>query len=750
MRACAEILPAEQLWQAEGWLRETREALLLETQLATGLAFGGVRDIRGAVHRAKVGGLLEGEELLDIASTLAAARKMRRTLEEREAHEIPTLLESARLMRTCPELEQRINFCLDDTGVVTDRASPALAEARAQQKRLRDRVQRSLQNFLQKHPVYFQEQLITERGGRFVLLVKVNYKEHVPGIVHDASGSGQTLYIEPLSVVEDQNRLRQWQRTEAEEIERVLWELSGLVAGEFAALDPLIAILTLLDCATARARYSQWTGGVEPRFDPECIELRSLCHPLLVAQTQHDPSRTVVPIHLELTPPLRCVVITGPNTGGKTLTLKAVGLAVLMAKAGLFIPATKAVLPWCEQVLADIGDEQSLEQSLSTFSSHIRRIVGILQAVTPTDLVLLDEVGAGTDPQEGAALAAALLQYLAGVSRFTMATTHYGELKALKYSDPRFENASVEFDEVSLAPTYRLLWGIPGRSNALNIARRLGLQPSILEQAQTWLSPESQQVNTVIAELEAQRKRQDTAAQQAQDLSTQVEKLHRDLSAQKEALIRERLALQQQQQQQIQLALTEARAQVAQVIRQLQASPTAQQAQRATEALAGLQPNPQGPQREEDLRYHPKVGDRVEILALGQKGEILSVDDNDQAVVRCGILKLTAPADQLWPLGVQKPPKPAPAPLPKPAPKPAVRTTQNTIDIRGQRVADLDTLLGDRLGHYHGPVWIIHGNGTGRLRDGVHEYLKNYPHAQHFDLAEPSDGGTGATVVYLG
>ncbi|WP_287131057.1 endonuclease MutS2 [Candidatus Cyanaurora vandensis] len=746
-RNCLALQPASTEDAARYKLQQTREARLLETQLAQGLPLGGIRDIQAVVRHAQVGGLLEGMALLAIASTLAAARKVRRVIEDRE--DIPLLLDLVETLRTCPELEQRINFCLDDSGQVMDRASPALAEARSQQQRLREKVQKTLQSLLQRQANSLQEQLITERDGRFVVLVKVNAKDQVPGIVHDTSASGQTLFVEPLGVIEDQNRIRQWQRTEQQEVERVLWELSGLVAAEYPALSHLIDVLTTLDGATARARHSLWVGAVEPVFHPHLLELRSLSHPLLVAQSLRDPSRTVVPIHIFLEPPVRGVVITGPNTGGKTLTLKSVGIAVLMAKAGLFVVATSAVVPWCERVLADIGDEQSLEQNLSTFSSHVRRIVGILQEVGPRDLVLLDEVGAGTDPQEGSALAAALLQHLIQVSRFTLATTHYGALKALKYQDPRFENASVEFDEQSLAPTYRLLWGIPGRSNALNIARRLGLDSQILAEAQSWLSPQSLEANTVIAGLEAQRRQQEQSNQRTQQLNQDIEKVQRELVSQKEALLRERLQLQQQEQQQLQESIAGAKTQIARVIRQLQANPTAQQAQQATRTLTELEPKTTAHTPE---NYRPQMGDRVQVLSLGQTGEVLTVTSDGQAQVRCGVLKLLVPVDQLWPVGVKVPAQrlaPPPQPSKPPPPPPAVRTSQNTIDIRGQRVADLDLLLEDRLAAHHGAVWIIHGHGTGRLRTGVHEFLKSYSRTQSFAPAAENEGGSGATVVQL-
>lgn len=802
-------------------LSQTREAYELDSRLG-GLSFEGIQDIGDALERAERQGILSGDELLDIATTLAGARQLRRTIDHHPDLEVLNALVSD--LRTYPEIEQEIHRCIDDRGRVMDRANPKLEGIRLQIRQVRDRIYDQLQKLLQRHSNAVQESLITQRGERFVIPVKASHKDVIPGIVHDTSTSGVTLYVEPHAIVNSGNQLRQLLRQEQREEEEVRRQLTEQVAAVKPDLERLLAIATTLDLASARARYSFWLRANPPRFirfqpDPtdesaiaasEPIVLRQLRHPLLIWQQQHEQGSPVVPIDLVIQPRLRVVAITGPNTGGKTVTLKTLALAVLMAKVGLFVPAREPVeLPWFEQVLADIGDEQSLQQSLSTFSGHIRRISRILAAIEPplslspslppsspppllppeedtapppielhpadeaksngataahptalaNALILLDEVGAGTDPSEGSALAISLLQYLADHAALTIATTHFGELKALKYQDERFENASVEFDDVSLSPTYRLLWGIPGRSNALTIARRLGLQPDVVDRAQEQVgSSAAQEVNQVIAGLEAQRRQQEEKAQAAAQLVQQAERLHQEVSRKADLLKQRERELQQQQEQAIQQAIQQAKSEIAQVIRRLQQGPTAQAAQQATDAvnqIAGQRLPSKQPAKPKP-GFQPKVGDRVRIPRLGQTAEVLTQPDEDgELTVRFGLMKMTVSLVDVESLQGEKaelPPKPAPAPTPAPPPPtaPAVRTSRNTIDIRGSRVADAEVVLDRRIAAAEaGPIWIIHGHGTGKLRQGVQEFLKQHPQVDRFEAAEQADGGTGVTVAYI-
>ncbi|MEG3989665.1 endonuclease MutS2 [Microcoleus sp. S28C3] len=849
-------------------LAQTQETYQLESRAGGALSFEGIQDIGTSLQRAELQGLLSGEELLAIATTLAGARQLRRIIDSQA--DVPTLKELAAQLRTYPELEQEIHRCIDDRAQVADRATPKLAGIRVQMRQLRDRIYQILQGILQRQSNAVQEQLITQRSGRFVVPVKAPQKDAIPGIVHDSSASGATLYVEPHSTVNLNNQMRQLLRQEQAEEEAVRRALTEQVAAVKPDLDRLVVVVTTLDLAAAKARYSYWLQANPPKFielgEPELapknpetedeekedeensentqllirnlrsqITLRQLRHPLLVWQQQHEQGFPVVPVDLTIGPHIRVVAITGPNTGGKTVTLKTLGLAALMAKAGMFVAAREPVeLPWFDNILADIGDEQSLQQSLSTFSGHIRRISRILEVLhnksqaegeenlnlpitnsqqqdeevtdtqntvsalpilkpklqisqpqipitnsqlpIPKSLVLLDEVGAGTDPSEGSALAIALLQYLAQHSLLTVATTHFGELKALKYQDSRFENASVEFDDNSMQPTYRLLWGIPGRSNALTIAKRLGLLPKIVEEAQTYVGGASQDVNQVIAGLEAQRRKQETKAREATQLLHQTEKLHREVSQKAAALQERERELKIAQEVAVNEAIGSAKSEIAQIIRRLQSgNQTAQNAQQATDTLNQISekhlPSRQQPAKPKPS-FMPKAGDRIRIPSLGQTAEVLSGPDaNEELSVRFGIMKMTVKLGEIESLDGQKPEtkaqlakvaaqaqalatakaKQAASEPAKPNPEIAIRTANNTIDLRGARVSDAEIEIDRALSKAveYGVLWIIHGKGTGQLRRGVHEFLANHPQVSRFELASQKEGGAGVTIAYL-
>ncbi len=761
-------------------LEQTKEVYTLEQQLDSGWSFKGIEDIGEALERAKIGGILSAPELLDLATTLAGVRRLRRTIDAKAA-ELPTLTKLITDLRTYPEIEQEIHYCIDERGEVADRASPKLGEIRVQIKRLRDKIYQILQGILQRQGNAVQETVITQRGDRFVIPVKAPQKDAIPGIVHDTSSTGSTLYIEPNSIVGLGNQLRQAERQEKREEEAILKALTDKIAAVQEDLERLLAIATRLDLATAKARYSLWLEANPPRFVDvaagETIVLRQLRHPLLVWQQQHEEGQAVVPIDVQIQPQIRVVAITGPNTGGKTVTLKTLGLAALMAKAGLFVPAREPVeIPWFEQVLADIGDEQSLQQSLSTFSGHIRRISRIIDALEIKEnttanpqfnsqfLILLDEVGAGTDPAEGSALAIALLKYLAEHALLTVATTHYGELKALKYQDERFENASVEFNDATLQPTYRLLWGIPGRSNALTIAQRLGLKSEIIEDARNRVgATASEDINRVISALEAQRREQETKAKEASKLLEQTERFYTEVSAKASSLQERERELKLSQEKAIQQAIAQAKAEIAQVIRQLQQGPqTAQNAQKATETLDRIAERELSSQKPKAAKpgYKPQVGERVRIPSLGQTGEILSIDEEEgQLTVRFGLMKMTVSIGEIESLDGQKVEAPKPKSAPgtlsqasqKQKPPVAVRTSQNTIDLRGSRVTNAEVDLEKAIASAteSGILWIIHGKGTGRLREGVHEFLQRHPQVERFELAPQNEGGSGVTIAYL-
>ncbi|MGB3513448.1 MAG: endonuclease MutS2 [Microcoleaceae cyanobacterium] len=814
-------------------LAQTQEVYKLETRLPQGLSFDGIEDFGDALERAELGGIISGVELLAIATTLAGVRKLRRVIDNYESeYELSVLPELVAELRTYPELEQEIHRCIDDRGDVTNRASSKLAGIRDKMQHLRDRIDNILRGILQRKASAIQQPIITQRSDRFVIPVKAPQKDAIPGIVHDTSTTGSTLYIEPNGVVNLNNQMRQLLRQAQREEEAIRQALTEQVAEVKEDLEKLLAIATRIDLATARARYSLWLGANPPQFtdvdsDRSPMTLRQLRHPLLVWQQQHEQGIPVIPIDVKVKPEVRVVAITGPNTGGKTVTLKTVGLAALMAKVGLFIPANDPVeLPWFEQILADIGDEQSLEQSLSTFSGHIRRIIRILEAIDSqksevvgaltklceangysplqrseviavddsfedekdsevtgdensdnfnlsSTLVLLDEVGAGTDPAEGSALAISLLQYFADHALLTVATTHFGELKALKYEDERFENASVEFDSASLQPTYRLLWGIPGRSNAMTIAGRLGLKQEIIHRAQDYVGGNSEDVNQAIAGLEEERQNQETKAKETSELLKETESLHREVSQKAAALKERERDLKLAQEVAVQEKIAEAKAEIATVIRNLQQGPlTARNAQKATKAINEISekylPSRSTPPKKPG--FMPKQGDRIRIPKIGQSAEVLTApNENDELTVKFGIMKMTVNLTEIESLDGEKVEsfkknknlesqkskksenKPKETPPAIASSGLAVRTSQNSIDIRGSRVADaqidVDRALSKSI--EYGLLWIIHGKGTGKLRQGIHEFLQQHPLVERYELAARNEGGSGVTVAYL-
>jgi len=772
--ACLELALPACLAASRTLLAETTELLGLDGLLDGGLSFQGVADIAVLVTLCSKGGTAPGEELLALATTLAAARRLRRQIDDPQLRPVCTALVAE--LRTLPELEQRLHFCLEEGGRVADRASPPLEGLRRQLLGARSDRRDRLQELMRRCGAMLQDTVISERNGRPVLAVKAGAAAQLPGLVHDSSASGQTVFIEPQAVIALGNRIRDLEGRERELERAVLTALSAQVGEEAETLAALQQVLVRLDAGVARARYGQWLGAVRPELadDPSApFELRELRHPLLLWQQRRQGGHAVVPVSLLVAPELRVVAITGPNTGGKTVTLKSVGLAALMARAGLFLPCSGTPrLPWCSQVLADIGDEQSLQQNLSTFSGHIRRIARILEALPGSGaaggaaLVLLDEVGAGTDPLEGSALATALLKHLADRARLTIATTHFGELKALKYADPRFENASVAFDVDTLSPTYRLQWGIPGRSNALAIARRLGLGEPVLELAAAQLEPLGEgEVNQVIAGLENQRQRQQEAAEEAAALLARTELLHEELLLRWQQQTQQSAELQEQRRQQLELSIRQGQNEVKRIIRRLRqgrdgrdASSAAlgETARQAGQRLKSLeQQHRPTPERREHRGWMPAVGDRVRLLSLGKAAEVLSLaDDGRELTVRCGVMRLTLELAGIEGLHGEKP-SPPEVRVQVTGQRglgglgPDVRSERNTVDVRGLRVHEAEAQLEERLRAANGPVWVIHGIGTGKLKRGLRAWLATVPYVERVSDAEQGDGGAGCSVIYV-
>ncbi len=785
-RQCSALVPPLDFGESQRRLAETTELLGIDGLTEGGLSFSGAADIGATVSLCAKGGVAPGEDLLAVATTLAAARRLRRQIDAPEVRPVCSALVAE--LRTLPELEQRLHFCLEEGGRVADRASEALQAVRRQLQSGRAERRERLQEMVRRLGGLLQDTVISERQGRPVLAVKAGVAGQVAGIVHDSSASGLTVFIEPQAVVAAGNRLRELEAQEREQEQRVLVELAALVAEQADSLHHLEGVLTRLDAGLARARYGLWLGAVRPEINPDpCspFELRDLRHPLLLWQERQQGGHSVVPVTLAVGSPLRVVAITGPNTGGKTVTLKSLGLAALMARCGLFLPCSGTPrLPWCGQVLADIGDEQSLQQNLSTFSGHIRRIARILDALPSevraspqgADLVLLDEVGAGTDPQEGSALAAALLRHLADRARLTVATTHFGELKALKYADDRFENASVAFDVDSLSPTYHLQWGIPGRSNALAIATRLGLEPQVVAAAARQMEPGgASDVNQVIEGLEQQRRQQQEAAEAAAALLARTELLHEELLQRWSEQRHQSAALQEQRRQALETSIRQGQGEVRGLIRRLrqvgqsvekaagvsqgqgQGRLAGETARQAGQRLRQLEAEHRPPiEKRQHGGWRPQLGERVRLLALGKAAEVLALSDNGQELtVRCGVLRSTVPLEAIEGLNGEKPAPPEPPQVrvrggtALAGQGAQVRTARNTVDVRGLRVHEAEAAVEEILRAASGPVWVIHGHGTGKLKRGLREWLEGVPYVERVVDAEPGDGGGGCSVVWL-
>ena len=747
----AEVLRA----QAE--TSEARRILELRPEITT----AGARDVRPSVARAELGGIVEPSELLVIAATLSAARGMRRIiLKLREVgHELPAIASMAARLHDVPELENRIQSSISERGDVLDSASPALGRIRSEMRTAHDRLLQYLRSILNSgtYAQAIQEPIITMREGRYVIPVKSDFRTRLPGIVHDTSGSGATLFVEPLGSVDAGNRWRELQGRESEEVERVLLELAGQVADVGPPIRETVGALASIDFALAKARYANALRATPPeiislsdlpRSEP-AIRLPQARHPLLRGR--------VVPTTVELGGPYRVLVITGPNTGGKTVALKTVGLLVLMAQSGLHVPALPgARLPVLRHVYADIGDEQSIEQSLSTFSSHISNIVGMLQEAGPDSLILLDELGAGTDPEEGSALARAIIDYLLERGCLAVGTTHYTELKSYAHTTPGVRNASVEFDEETLSPTYRLIIGLPGRSNALSIARRLGMPEDIIRHAQERVRPESRELNDLLQQIQDERDaasaRRALADRERDDARRLVEQARRELQEAE----RTRARAADDGRREAEAELEEFRKELAALRRELQrapAEPASTQSVQATEGrlreLTRRSPRP---------RHIPKVtprtlapGDTVLVLGLGSTGKVLSVQDGT-AEVQLGSLKSRLPLRDLQ-LQAPATEKTEPTGRSRYNLEPSRSTPSMELDLRGKRVEEvtreLDRYIDDAYLAGMPLVRIIHGKGTGALRQVVRDFLRQHPLVASMQGGGDAQGGEGVTVATL-
>ena len=771
-----DLRPTTDLTEAHERLGRTSEARYLLSMDAD-ISVGGASDIRPLVDLARRSGVLTPSELLMVSNTLLAARSAARTLSH-QADTCPHLAYLATPLVSPPGIVESISSAISERGEVMDSASDKLRSIRSELRVSHDRLMTKLQRMLtdSKTAPMLQEGIITTRNGRYVIPLRAEYKGQLRAIIHDQSSSGATLFVEPLAVVDLNNRYHEMQLAERDEERRILAELSSQVGLHHEALFALVVALAEIDLTLACARYSEDLHASEPLLSPyrehplagtpgSIIRLRRARHPLL------DPA-TVVPIDVELDEQTFAVVITGPNTGGKTVTLKTVGLMVLMAQSGLHIPAQSgSELSLFDDVFADIGDEQSIEQSLSTFSGHITNIVRVLAQANDHTLVLFDELGAGTDPQEGSALARAILTHLLERRIPCLVATHYAELKAFAHSTAGVINASMEFNLDTLRPTYHLIVGLPGRSNALAIAERLGLPAEIIASGRSMLTSADLRTEDLLDEIHRQRDLSRVARAATESEQAEAERLRTELERRLEAIEDERQRILQQAHQQAEAEVAALQAELDEVRRALL---------RARQPLEALKPVQEKVEALEETTHTPverrkatarsqasgpfRVGERVYLRTLKTQGVISAISTED-AEVQVGNLRLRTQLKDLQRASeVDEPVTPpassarrktsTPAPDAGRNPAPLFRASPGLeLDIRGQRAEDaldaLDRYLENAFLAGLPYVRIIHGKGTGKLRQVVRDALHESPHVSSFEAGQEKEGGDGVTVAHL-
>ncbi|MFD1419029.1 endonuclease MutS2 [Companilactobacillus keshanensis] len=715
-------------------------------------------DLNDQANRLKKDGNLNGTELAAIGQVLKNTSELKEFFEglHDDAVDLRQLYELNDGLIDNPTLTTRINKSLDDSGRVLSAASPDLKYIREHIERLSGQIRHAMEQYTRgKSTKYLTEAIVTLRDDRFVVPVKTEYRAKFGGVVHDQSASGQTLYIEPQAVVGLNNQLHDNQTSEKLEEIKILNELSDLVRPEIDDIVKNNDVLAQFDLINAKAKYAKEITGTEPLISKErVVDLKAAKHPLI------DPDR-VVANDIKIGDGYKTMLITGPNTGGKTITMKTLGLIQAMAQAGLFIPAhEESEVAVFDEIFVDIGDEQSIEQNLSTFSSHMDNIINIIHKVSQNSLVLIDELGAGTDPQEGASIAIAILEKLSKSNCMIMATTHYPELKVFAYNTEETINSSMEFDDKSLRPTYRLLIGIPGASNAFNIAGRLGMDRDVVERGESLMSGESQDLNNMITDLENRRKEFE---QKNQDLSEQLAKN----KAIEDDYDQKQVALANSKDSEIQAAKVRANQIVARAkgksdkiidhLREMERKGVAVKEDQLISAKTELKNLHQDEtvKKNRVLRRNKrnqalKVGDEVKAIPYGQNGTIVRKNRNDEYEVQLGILKMKFKSDDLEKIQASKD---------EDEPKPTmVRRTRSSglsskLDLRGKRyeeaMTELDRYIDEALLAGYNQVTIVHGFGTGVIRKGVTKYLQTNPRVKSFGYAPASSGGSGATIVDL-
>lgn len=752
----SQLVPSSRIDEVRAWQQETEEAGNVISYTG-GNPIPEFSDINNHLKMASVGGTLSPKALLQVGETLRAARSARSALVT-EREDTPLITGLARQLFANRALEEEIFNAILSEDEISDHASPELASIRRHIRQCNDKVRDKLNAIIHNPNMqkYLQDALITVRNGRYVIPVKSENRQNVPGLIHDQSASGATLFIEPMGVVETNNDLKQYLAKEKQEIERILAELTAKLVPDAQDMAHNLIVLAELDMIFAKAMLGRAMRAVEPKLnDQGRINLMGARHPLI------DPDK-VVPSNLWMGQDFTTLVVTGPNTGGKTVTLKTVGLLTLMAQAGLQIPANYGSdLSVFDEVYADIGDEQSIEQSLSTFSSHMTNIVYILKNVTPKSLALFDELGAGTDPTEGAALAMSILERLRKMGVTTLATTHYSELKAYALSQSGVENASVEFDVETLRPTYRLSIGVPGKSNAFEISRKLGLPDEIIEDANERLTNEHIRFEDVIANAEYHRQIAERERQLAEQAHRETQKIRDEAERLQKELDQQRGAMMKKAKEDAKKVLLKAQRESEQIISELKKSRSKDGAQLKEHELNEMRRKLQGSLDEmgEALstpvtRVAPpkdlKPGETVELIHLGTKGTVINPpNDKGEAMVQAGIMKMKVHVSQLRRM------EEAPKEKKKTGNRIQVsaRPASMEVDVRGmnleEAIGEVDSFIDNAVLAGLKTVSIIHGKGTGILRNGIQQHLKRYPAVQEFRLGRFGEGEDGVTVVTL-
>jgi DNA mismatch repair protein MutS2 len=753
-----KLFPSAELPIVERRLAATDEAVRAVMLKGTP-PFGGITDIRSSLYRAKLGGILQPSELMDVAQFIMGSRRLVRFISlAGEEAALPLLTDLCEPLTDFKPLENEIRRCIDEQGDVLDSASPELAAARRDIRINAGRAREKLESLIRSSSVQkmLQDALITMRNDRYVIPVKQEYRSHFGGIVHDQSGSGATLFIEPEAVVQMNNKLRELKIKEQNEVERILRSLSEQTGERAELLTGDTEIVGTIDFIFAKSSLAHTMTATLPTMNNEGkLQLYKARHPLIdIKQAVH--------IDIELGVAYTSVIVTGPKTGGKTVSLKTIGLLSLMAMSGLFIPAEDGRrLCVFDGIYADIGDEQSIEQSLSTFSSHMTNLITMLGLVTHKSLVLLDELGAGTDPAEGSALAIAILEHLQKVGCRLIATTHYSELKAYAYNREGIINASMEFDVATLRPTYRLLIGVPGRSNAFAIAERLGLPRSIIDHARGEVSEDELKVDSMIASLEQDRLHAQAERQAAERLRREVETQQKQIQDERFKLQEQKAKLLEEAREEARLAIAKAKREAEEIIADLRRlaleEGTSVKEHKLIEARRRLEdavPSPVAKPIRSSGAKQGKIllGDEVKVHSLGgQKGHVVELTNNSEAVVQLGILKMKVQLADLEPIRITGTNKtPAQATIVKRTRDDNIRTE---LDLRGttldEAIMEVDRFLDEAFLSNLGQVYIIHGKGTGALRTGVQEFLRRHKHVKSYRLGQFGEGGAGVSVAEL-